>query len=104
MQLAARQKDGSTLRDHLLAAAASSGHADPLLHLPDVPAEAGALWACYGALSASRRSGMGMHAIALTDIEAWCRLNHVVLTPWEVDTLIAIDLATRAVANKKEAH
>lgn len=94
MQLGARQKDGSTLRQHLQAAAAMSGVADPLLEVPRVPVAARALWATFLTLSAVRRSGMGPHPLTLTDIEAWCRLADVRLTPWELDTLIALDAAS----------
>lgn len=95
MQLSARQPDGATLRQHLQAAAAASGRADPrLLHQP--PAAARALWDAFVELNAGRPVGMAAGAIALGEIEAWQRLHRVRLTPWEVSTLLAMDRATLA--------
>ena len=54
-------------------------------------------------LAASRRTGMGMSPLTLTDIDAWQRLNDVRLTPWELDTLIDLDAASMAaIAKQKE--
>ena len=101
MQLGTRQADGATLRQHLQAAAAASGQADDLLLVPPVPTAVQAVWQAYLSLSAHRRTGMGPGPIVLTDVQAWCQLQGVRLTPWELDTLTAIDGAALRAANSK---
>lgn len=97
MQLIRRQADGATLRAHLLAGAAATGHADPRLSHP-APRAGTALWATWCALVASRPPSMGGAAgVPLSEICAWQQLNRVALTPWEVDTLLAMDGAALAV-------
>ena len=56
MRLALRQPDGSTLRDHLQAAAHATGRPDEQL-LDRVPAEGSALWHAFVELSAARPVG-----------------------------------------------
>ncbi len=75
---------------------------DPLLLGPPVPPAVRDLWHTYMQLAASRRTGMGMSPLALTDIEAWQRLNGVRLTPWELDTLIDLDAAAMAALAKQK--
>lgn len=103
MELGARQPDGATLRTHLQRAYQNTGRADPLLDAEGVPTEMRPLWEAYLTLSATRRTGMGLSPLTLTDIEAWQRLHGVRLTPWELDTLIDIDAASlAALAKQKE--
>ena len=92
MQLGQRQPDGNTLRDHLQAVARSTGQADPRLTVRLLPCLTG-LWDAYCELSAMRPSGMGASAIPGAEYESWQRLSGVQLTPWEVDTLKAMDRA-----------
>lgn len=92
MQLSARQSDGATLRQHLQMVAARGGEVDPRLHPPPLPYEVRWLWDMFAQLSFARRTGgFGVSPLAIADIEAWCRLNGVRLTPWEFDTLLAVD-------------
>ncbi len=100
MRLGARQQDGATLREHLHAAAAS-GHVDDMLIVPPVPRECRAVWNAFTALSQHRRASMGAHALALSDVEAWCRLQGVRLTGWELDTITALDAASLRIAAEK---
>lgn len=44
---------------------------------------------------------MGAHALALSDVEAWCRLQGVRLTGWELDTITALDAASLRIAAEK---
>jgi hypothetical protein len=92
MQLSQRQPTGGTLRQHLQAAAAATGRADPRL-LQTVPDGVSALWETYCELSTMRPAGMGVSAIPGAEYESWQRLSGVQLTPWEVDTLKAMDRA-----------
>jgi hypothetical protein len=57
------------------------------------------LWLAFAELSASRPSGMAPAGIPPTELVAWQTLNRVRLTPWEVETLLAMD---RAALNELE--
>lgn len=93
MQLSHKQPDGATLRDHLLAAARQTGRADPRLTQAIAPAAA-ALWGTFGRLSRTRAHGFsGPQPIGPQDLQAWCQLQRVHLTSWEVDTLAEMDAA-----------
>lgn len=92
MQLCVRQSDGSTLRAHLQAEARATGEPDSRL-LTRVPEEAEALYEAFTDLAAARPMGMAAGAIPHTEIEAWQRLSGVCLSPWEVDTIKAMDRA-----------
>lgn len=97
MQLAQRQPDGDTLRGFLQWEAQASGKADPRLTAhPPVGCEF--LWATYCELAVMRPSGMGMSPIPGIEYEAWQRMNGIALTPWEIDTLKAMDSAARSAA------
>lgn len=95
MQLCQRQTDGAPLREHLLAEARMTGETSPLLRA-ELPAWAGGLWQAYTELADERQAGMGPCGIQGTQILAWQRLAGVRLTPWEVDTLRAVDRAVLA--------
>ena len=98
MQLGKQLPGGGTLREHLQAAAAFTGTADPRLAAAP-PAGAGLLWLAF--CECARPVGMGPGAIPAAEIEAWQRLSRVSLTPWEVDTLRAMDRAALNVMNEK---
>ena len=104
MQLSRREGDGATLRVHLQRLARNTGRVDERL-LCEVPRAVEQLWQVYTAWAVQRRSGMGLHPLTLTDIEAWCRLYGVQLTPWELDTLLDLDAAALriAAANQRRA-
>jgi hypothetical protein len=97
MQLAQRQPDGDTLRGYLQWQASASGKPDPRL-TAQPPEGCAFLWATYCELSAMRQAGMGMSAIPGVEYESWQRLNGITLTPWEIDTLKAMDSAARSAA------
>jgi hypothetical protein len=101
MRLSERM-EGGTLRQHLQQLHAQTGQLDPEL-AEELPAEAAALWGAYLQLSASRARGFGPSAITYVEIEAWQRLQGVQLTPWELDTLTAMDLAAMAEQGKQGA-
>jgi hypothetical protein len=101
MMLAQRQPDGCTTAEHLRAVAASTGVIDPALQV-QVPREGAALWTAFCDLASERLPGMAPAAIQGAQIESWQRLSGVVLTPWEVDTLRAMDRAALAVASKSK--
>lgn len=103
MHLGERMSDGATLRDHLIAAAANTGRLDPRVNaLP--PAGTEHLWSAFIDLHGARQSGFGVAAIAPSEVAAWCSLRGVRLTPWEVDTLAAVDRAVVGVMNEQKAR
>lgn len=104
MELSARQGDGASLRTHLQRACINTGRADPLLDEQSIAPCVRAVWDAYLNLSATRRTGMGLAPLALTDIDAWQRLTGVRLTPWELDTLIQLDAACLAVLAKQQGQ
>lgn len=105
MQLATRMPDGSPLRQHLQAAAAAGARPDPRL-ASRPPAVAAALWGAFVALHATRQAGMGPSAITASELLAWQQLHGVRLTPWEAETLQAMDRSALAVmaAAKPKGH
>lgn len=103
MRLAERLPDGSTLRQHLVAAAAHAGRADPRLEAQP-PAGVDHIWRAFLDLHGSRATGFGVSAIAPSEVLAWQQLRGVRLTPWEVDTLAALDSAVVAVMSEQQAQ
>lgn len=103
MQLAARQPDGSSLRQHLQAAANAGARPDPRLS-STVPEWGQALWNAFIALDASRPAGLSRGAIPPSELLAWQQLMGVTLTPWESETLLAMDRAAMAAAAEQMGH
>lgn len=83
--------------------ARATGTTPPELELPDMPPGMSTIWWAFLQLHAARASGgMGPCAISMSDVLAWQTLNGVELTPFEVDTLQALDgVAIRALAPKQ---
>jgi len=102
VQLQKRQPDGATLRTHLQRLASNTGRVDPLLIEDPPPPYTRALTEAYASMSASRRSGMGRSSLTVVDIEAWCRLFNARLSPWELETIIQMDAAALAAADKTD--
>lgn len=97
MQLALRERDGATLREHLQAAVAAGGAVDPRL-TAEPPPEGSALWSVFVDLSSARPMGMGgAGTVPPSEILAWQQLHGVQLSGWELDTLAAMDRAAMAV-------
>lgn len=46
---------------------------------------------------------MGASPLALSDIDAWCRLSGCRLTGWELETILLIDQAALSAATKPKA-
>lgn len=106
MQLGAAQGDGASLRTHLQRLRNNTGRIDPLLVAVNRPLPAGVahLWDAFVALSATRAPAFeGLAAITCTEIEAWQRLHGLRLTPWEVETLLAVDRAARSALDDARA-
>ena len=101
MQLSALEGDGAPLRTHLTRLRASTGRLDPRLaaSMAPVPPAVAPLWEAFRTLSGTRAPTVeGLAPITCTEIEAWQRLAGVRLTPWEADTLLAVDRSARTAA------
>jgi hypothetical protein len=98
MRLGQRQPDGCTLREHLQAAVVATGKPNPVLALA-LPVCVTGLWQAFCEMA--RPVGMAAGAIPAVEIEAWQRLSGVTLSPWEVDTLRAMDRAAMSAMSEK---
>lgn len=94
------QPDGYTLREHLLNGARQRRDYSALA-MPELPPGCAHVWNTYNELAAGR-SAMG-GGIPPSEIVAWQQLHGVVLSPWELDTVHAIDRAVQAVMDKQQA-
>ncbi len=93
MQLQHKQADGKPLRDHLLAAAAAGGGLHPLL-AEQPPRCVAWLWNTHCELTAARPAGLaGDRPTPPSEVLAWQTLQGLRLSPWDVDTLAAMDRA-----------
>ena len=66
-----------------------------------MPAGCNLVWDTFIELSNKRSSGMTAQPIGWRDLQAWQALRQVALTPWEIDTLMALD--TAAMTSMREA-
>lgn len=87
-----RAPDGYTEREHLEAVERTTGRRPAALEAPELPPGVESLWDAYLELRAAAGSaGFGPARISHAEMEAWARLHGVQLTPWEVETLFALD-------------
>lgn len=95
-------EDGSSRRDHLLAAEAAGHHTGELEPRP-IPSDCDVLLNAFWALRRSAGSnGMTAAAISYGEILAWQTLCGVQLDPFEVDLIFVMDhAALSAFAEKK---
>jgi hypothetical protein len=86
--------DGRPLREHLLAGWRQTGKKPDELDLPPLDPSLQPIWDAFLDLGRSRAPAMsGLAPITYSEILAWQQANRVDLTPWEVDTLRAVDAA-----------
>ena len=85
-----------TERDHLIACAQATGIAPPELQIPPIPASCKILWDVFLQLYGANSKG-----INFGEITHWQTLNDVVLNPWELDTILALDKVARKAAKKE---
>lgn len=89
------------MRDHLVAHARQTGEEPEELKVPPVPAGTERLWAAFNELRGTQSPAAGGAApISMTEIAAWQGVFGVQLTPWEVETVLALDRAALAVLNE----
>ena len=92
LDLSAVQKDGSSKRSHLESLARQTGIMQDELVPVDVHPCVMHIWEWFTKLSHKRTVGMSAGPIASLEIEAWCRLHDVVMSPFEVRAIEALDL------------
>jgi hypothetical protein len=66
-----------------------------------VPLDTAHVWTWFTELHAARSSGMAANPISFTEIDAYCRLNQVVMTPWELGLIRQLDSIALAPAGGK---
>lgn len=93
LRLGRKQKDGATLRQHLMMAYHSSGvMPGELRDAPELPQNARHVWMWFMELNRARpSSGFGASAISFMEIESWARLTHTLIEPWEIRALCLLD-------------
>lgn len=90
-ELAQRQKDGATLREHLMAAEAALRRPIDKLHV-ECPRALVYVWDWFCDISSSRKSGYGgSEPISYEELRAWQALNGIELTKYELSLIRKID-------------
>ncbi|MER2537636.1 MAG: hypothetical protein ABTQ26_00190 [Azonexus sp.] len=93
------------MRDHLQAVARQTGVVPEDLEIPQVPPACSTVWTAFAGLAKTRQSGgMGLSAISQADVYYWQQNNNVTLSPWEVETIHAIDSAVFHEMNKVHSN
>ncbi len=101
-QLARRQGDGATLREHLEKVREQTGKTPAQLEAVEIPDAARYLWDWFCELSGGRGYSMaGPMALSYTEIKAWCDLMKIEPSAWEVETIKMIDQVYLAEVMKK---
>lgn len=80
----------------------ATGEVVPDLHPEPLRPCCKALWDTFIELHNARGGGMGPAPISWRDLRDWQEIRGVSLTPWEVDTLMAMDLEAMKVLNEKK--
>ena len=80
------QEDGTPLIEHLQRVWENTGEVPAMLRdAPALPPSCAQLWTDFSELHGSRGStGWGAQRITYLDIEAWQRVNGVMLSAWEI--------------------
>lgn len=104
-KLSQKKPDGSTLREHLQAVERSTGRRPPELEVPALPQACAGLWPIFLELHNRRaQGGFGPAALDEARLLHWQQLHATRLSPWEIETLFALDnawLASEAEANSQ---
>lgn len=93
------QGDGATLRVHLARSWKNTGRKDPRLDL-EIPAAGKFVWRVYTQLG--RQYSMSGSPLPITNAEilAWCQLNRVRLSAWELEMIREFDSIALAQAQR----
>lgn len=99
-----RKVGGAAISDHLASVARQLGKAVTAVDAkpPDLPLGARLIWRAFLELHKTRGAlGFGPAAISFAEIDAWQRVMHSRLKPWEVEALRAVDDAFLVSLDKK---
>lgn len=91
LTLSEKQKDGSTLRDHLLNIQKQYNITPPELVEVEVSYLVMYLWESFLELNSTRQSGMGVNSISYSEIKAYCDLTQTVFSPYEIKVIKMLD-------------
>jgi hypothetical protein len=78
----------------------ATGEAAPELRIAPLPSGCKLLWDTFLELHNARGGGMGPAPISWRDLHAWQEMRGVRLTPWEVDTVMAMDMEAMKTLNE----
>lgn len=99
-----KDKSGVTNSAHLEQVAKVKGEAPPELEGPPFPEMLAHQWEVFLSLHAGRSYGMaGGNPLTWEAIYAWCNLTRVMLSPWEVDLVKALDATWMEVTNESDS-
>jgi len=90
-ELSEPQSDGKPLRSHLESIYRQTGHKPEKLINTDCPESMQYLWEYFLELHNTRGGGMGISSISYTEMQAWCSLLSIHITPTEVEIIKMID-------------
>jgi hypothetical protein len=76
----------------------------PELHLQPLSSGCKQVWDTFIELHNARGGGMGPAPISWRDLLAWQEIRGVTLTPWEVDTVMAMDSVAMKTLNETKNH
>jgi hypothetical protein len=65
---------------------------------PPQPRQLYYLYEWFNEISRGRQQ---VAALAWTEIDAWCRISHTELEPWEIDVILTLDRVWLQVCNEK---
>lgn len=88
-------------REHLEQVARIKGETPEELIGPEFPEVTRHIWDVFLSMHLGRSYGMsGPNPLTWEGIAAWCNLNGIVLSSWELETVKALDMAWIRVANE----
>jgi hypothetical protein len=90
-----------TEREHLQEVEKQSGRTPLALQGPEFPELLEYVWTAFLLLNSTRGQGFsGPIPISYQEIDAWQRMTHNVLLPWEVEVVKKLDTVYLRVVNK----
>lgn len=96
-------KDGATLEDHLLQIFKHGNDTPEGLIAPEFPEQLRHVWEWFSQLQGARVNyGFGVAPITYTEMNAWCSMHRIQITPDEVDILKRVDALYLSEVRKKD--
>ena len=85
-----------------MAAFRATGEWPEELNIQDLPIGCRIVWDTFIELHNARSYGMGPSPIGWRDLQAWQEVTGVRLGPWEIDTIMALDIVAMKSLNEKK--